>query len=352
MIKVNKMQKTSVNNMVIPANIKKKPSNNSGINSLIELTAADMEKVNSLIISQTISKTDIIPKISRYLITAGGKRLRPMLTIASSILCGRKDNNHILLATSVEFMHTATLLHDDVVDDSSMRRGKISAKMLWGNEASVLVGDYILGQAFKIMVESGSLKALGTLSNAAAIIAQGEVMQLSSVKNISTSEDDYINIIESKTAALFAAATEIGGIINDRPKKECEALRSFGYNLGLAFQLADDALDYNGDAKTLGKEIGDDFNEGKITLPIILSYKKSNSEENKFWNSIMLKEERTRDDFVQAMIILQKHNCINETIEVAEHYASLAIKALDLFPDSEIKKALIESVLFSCNRNH
>jgi len=352
MIKVNKMQNTSINNMITPIDTKKKSSHNDGINSLIELTAADMEKVNDLIINQTISKTDIIPKISRYLITAGGKRLRPMLTIASSLLCGRKNDNHILLATSVEFMHTATLLHDDVVDDSSMRRGKISARMLWGNEASVLVGDYILGQAFKIMVQSESLKALGILSNAAAIIAQGEVMQLSSVKNISTSENDYINIIESKTAALFAAATEVGGIINDRPEKECVALRSFGHNLGLAFQLTDDALDYNGNVDTLGKEIGDDFNEGKITLPIILSYKKSNSDENKFWNNVMLKEKRTNDDFTQAMLILEKHNCINETMKRAKYYANLAIKALEIFPESEIKKSLIESTIFSYNRNH
>jgi len=240
---------------------------------LFALVEEDMACVNQIILDKARSNVDLIPELARHLIDSGGKRLRPMLTIAASKLCGYEGDGHQRLAASVEFMHTATLLHDDVVDESNLRRGKTTARLLWGNEASVLVGDYLLGQSFKMMVDVGSLGALRILSDAAAIIAEGEVMQLITAHNTDTTEDDYLAVIEAKTAALFAAASEVGAAIAERPKSEAAALRSFGRNLGVAFQLVDDALDYSGEQSELGKSVGDDFRDGKITLPVVLSYR-------------------------------------------------------------------------------
>ncbi len=252
-----------------------------GIEKLISLTKKDMGLVNELIIQRTLSDTDMIPKISQHLISSGGKRLRPMLTIASSKLCECRNNNYIPLAAGVEFMHTATLLHDDVVDDSEMRRGKIAARMLWGNEASVLVGDYLLGEAFKMMVEAQSIKALEVLSNAATVIAEGEVMQLVHSNHLTISSDMYFQIIDYKTAKLFSAATEIGAIISESSQETADILRDFGTYLGIAFQLSDDALDYSSTIDNIGKDIGDDFFEGKVTYPVIISYKDSSETEKK-----------------------------------------------------------------------
>src|SRR5437764_9285052 len=239
---------------------------NASIDALVGLVAADMERVNATILSRTGSEVTMIPEVANHLISSGGKRLRPMLTLAMASLTGYSGDGHIKLAASVEFMHTATLLHDDVVDESELRRGKLSARMLRGNEASVLVGDFLLGQAFKMMVEVGSMRALDILSNAAAIIAEGEVMQRCAAKNTATTEDEYLAVIRAKTAELFAAACEVGPVLAARPKDEQSACRSFGMNLGVAFQLVDDALDYGGKSARLGKNIGDDFREGKITL--------------------------------------------------------------------------------------
>jgi octaprenyl-diphosphate synthase len=246
----------------------------TSIDRLIDLVAADMGRVNTTILSRTGSQVTMIPEVANHLISSGGKRLRPILTLAMARLAGYDGAGHIRLAAAVEFMHTATLLHDDVVDESEMRRGKLAARMLWGNEASVLVGDFLLGQAFKMMVEVASLRALEILSSAAAVIAEGEVMQLGAAKNTATTEDDYLAVIRAKTAELFAAACEVGPALASRPKDEQSACRSFGMNLGVAFQLVDDALDYGGKAAKLGKNVGDDFREGKITLPVVLSFRR------------------------------------------------------------------------------
>ncbi len=232
--------------VVALADSEKKTSAARDIEALVRLTADDMGRVNETILSRTGSEVTMIPEVANHLISSGGKRLRPMLTLAGAVLTGYRGDGHVKLASSVEFMHTATLLHDDVVDESDMRRGKPAARMLWGNEASVLVGDFLLGQAFRMMVEVGSLPCLDVLSNAAAVIAEGEVMQLAAAKNIETTEDDYLAVIRAKTAALFAAAAEVGPLLGDRPKAEIAACRSYGLNLGIAFQLVDDVLDYGG----------------------------------------------------------------------------------------------------------
>ena len=325
--------------------------NDIGIKQLISLTKADMEKVNSLIIQKTMSNTEMIPKISQYLISSGGKRLRPMLTIASSRLCNCNNEHHITLAASVEFMHTATLLHDDVVDDSRMRRGKISARMLWGNEASVLVGDYLLGEAFKMMVDARSLEALEVLSNAAAIIAEGEVMQLVYSNQLLLTNEQYFKIIDHKTAKLFSAAAEIGAIISNAPKEYKEQLRGFGQFLGIAFQLTDDALDYSSDNSDIGKNVGDDFYEGKITYPIIVAIERAGTEERTKWEKLMQKKQRDENDFKFARDMLVTSGAIKETFIEAEKYAHKAIKCLDCFHNNDIKKAMIDGAHFSYNRD-
>ena len=322
-----------------------------GIEELISLTKKDMELVNDLIIQRTISNTDMIPKVSQYLISSGGKRLRPMLTIASSKLCECKNNYYIPLAAGVEFMHTATLLHDDVVDDSEMRRGKIAARMLWGNEASVLVGDYLLGEAFKMMVEAQSIKALEVLSNAATVIAEGEVMQLVYSNHLTITPEMYFQIINYKTAKLFSAASEIGAIISDSSADTAEILRDFGSYLGIAFQLSDDALDYTSTIDNIGKEIGDDFFEGKVTYPIIVSYKKSNKEEKKLWERLISNKNKNADDFKSAIELIDKNKGFEKTIAEAEKYGEKALNCLKNFEDSEMKSALIEAVHFSYTRN-
>ena len=251
----------------------------ASITPLMQLVESDMKRVNSLILSKTGSEVEMIPEVAKHLIDSGGKRLRPMITLAAAQMCGYEGDGHITLASSVEFMHTATLLHDDVVDESDMRRGKLAARMLWGNEASVLVGDFLLGQAFRMMVEVGSLQALDVLSHAATVIAEGEVLQLQTSKNLDTTEDEYLEVIRSKTAALFAAAAEVGPIISNASPAIINGLRSYGNNLGLAFQLIDDALDYGGNAGDLGKNTGDDFREGKVTLPVLLAYRRGSDEE-------------------------------------------------------------------------
>src|ERR1700710_1921546 len=256
---------------------------NSSIDQLVALVAPDMERVNSTILSRTGSEVTMIPEVANHLISSGGKRLRPMLTLAMAKLTGYEGDGHIKLAAAVEFMHTATLLHDDVVDESDMRRGRPAARMVWGNEASVLVGDFLLGQAFKMMVEVGNLRALDILSTAATVIAEGEVMQLAAAKNTATSEDEYLAVIRAKTAALFAAACEVAPILAGGDNAAIAAARGYGMNFGIAFQLVDDALDYGGTAAKLGKNVGDDFREGKITLPVVLSFRRVSEAERAFW---------------------------------------------------------------------
>jgi octaprenyl-diphosphate synthase len=323
----------------------------ASIERLVELVTPDMERVNTTILSRTGSQVTMIPEVANHLISSGGKRLRPMLTLAMAGLAGYAGDGHVKLAAAVEFMHTATLLHDDVVDESEMRRGRLAARMLWGNEASVLVGDFLLGQAFKMMVEVGSLRALEILSSAAAVIAEGEVMQLSAAKNTATTEDEYLAVIRAKTAELFAAACEVGPVLGNRPKAEMAACRSFGMNLGVAFQLVDDALDYGGKSAKLGKNVGDDFREGKITLPVVLSFRRGSPSERAFWTRTLEKGKATDGDLEIAIGLMNEHRALEDTIKRARHYGSIATDALALFPDSEMKTALVEAVEFSIGRS-
>jgi len=322
------------------------------IERLSSLVRSDLGKVNELILSRTGSDVTMIPEVANHLISSGGKRLRPMLTLATAVLTGYRGTGHINLAASVEFMHTATLLHDDVVDESELRRGKPSARMVWGNEASVLVGDFLLGQAFRMMVEVGNLRALEILSTAAAVIAEGEVMQLAAAKNLDTTEDAYLAVIRAKTAELFAAACEVGPVIATRPKAEQEAACSFGNNLGIAFQLVDDALDYGGSRAKIGKNVGDDFREGKITLPVILAFRRGSEAERVFWKKCIQAGEIAEGDLDHAIELLKKHRALEDTVERARHYGAIAKDALAIFPQSEGKQALLDVVDFCVSRAH
>jgi octaprenyl-diphosphate synthase len=309
-----------------------------------------MERVNQLILSKAGSDVQMIPEVANHLISSGGKRLRPMLTLASASMFGYEGDNHIRLATSVEFMHTATLLHDDVVDESDLRRGKSTARTIWGNQASVLVGDYLLGQAFRMMVEVGSLDALDVLSTAASVIAEGEVLQLSVAKNMETTEDDYLSVIRAKTAALFAAAAEVGPIVAGTDKAKRNALKSYGMNLGLAFQLVDDVLDYGGKSADLGKNTGDDFREGKITLPVILAYRRGTAEDQLFWKAAIEQGESSDENLERAFGLITRYNGLSDTTARALHYGGIARDALAPLPQSPWKKALMEVIDFCIER--
>lgn len=334
--------------VVVPFESPSQPS----IDRLSGLVAADMGRVNATILSRTGSDVAMIPEVANHLITSGGKRMRPMLTLAMARLAGYSGDGHVKLAAAVEFMHTATLLHDDVVDESDMRRGKLAARLLWGNEASVLVGDFLLGQAFKMMVEVGSLRALEILSSAAAVIAEGEVMQLAAAKNTATTEDEYLSVIRAKTAELFAAACEVGPALSGRSKDEQSACRSFGMNLGIAFQLVDDALDYGGKVAKLGKNVGDDFREGKITLPVVLSFRRGSESERAFWRRALEQGNATDADLEYAIGLMARHRALEDTIQRARHYGAIAKDALALFPDSPMKEALEEAVEFCIARSN
>lgn len=320
------------------------------LNTLLDKTAEDMGRINELILAEAHSSVDMIPKLAKHLIDSGGKRIRPMLTCATSRLCGYEGLDHIPLATSVEFLHTATLLHDDVVDESDMRRGKKAVRILWGNQASVLVGDYLLGQSFKIMVGVGSLEALKILSNASAIIAEGEVMQLAATNNPTISEDDYMAVIGSKTAALFVAAAELGAVVSNRPDQERQALKDFGENLGIVFQLVDDALDYHGEASQLGKDVGDDFRDGKITLPVILAYGQGTDEEKQFWQRTLGEGKIEDADLSHAITLIEKYGTIEETMQRARIFGKKAEDALEIFPNNEWSEALQDVIEFCINR--
>lgn len=322
----------------------------SGVENLVAMTRADMARVNELIFAKCGSDVQMIPEVARHLVDSGGKRLRPMITLAAADLFGYRGDGHIKLAFAVEFMHTATLLHDDVVDESDMRRSRPTARMIWGNQASVLVGDFLLGQAFRVMVETGSLDALDVLSKAATIIAEGEVMQLAAAKKLTTTEDEYMAVVRSKTAALFEAAAEVGPIIAGRGEDDRAALRSYGLNLGLAFQMVDDVLDYGGNAGKLGKNVGDDFREGKITLPVLLAVRRGTDEERAFWKEC-LEEGKTDDSRLQkARDLMRKHNALADTIQRAHHFGAIARDALAPLPRSQTKEALLDVVDFCISR--
>ena len=344
------MQLAEVNivGLVVPL----EDSRDGALKPLLDLVAEDMGGVNRIILDKAVSDVELIPQLAHHLISSGGKRLRPMLTIAAAKLAGYQGSGHVRLAAAVEFMHTATLLHDDVVDDSDFRRGKKAARLLWGNQASVLVGDFLLGQAFRMMVDVGSLPALKILSNASAVIAEGEVMQLACAKNMATTEDEYLAIINAKTAALFSAAAEVGAAIAGRPAEEQAALKSYGKTLGIAFQLVDDALDYAGDSARLGKSVGDDFREGKITLPVILSYRRGADDERMFWKRTLADGEVAGGDLEHAIALMKKHKAIEATLERARTYGSMARDALGLFRDCPARKALLDAVTFCIARAH
>ncbi len=336
--------------IVVPLGAAREPSEQ--LKLLLEIVGDEMGAVNRIILDKAISDVEMIPELAHHLIDSGGKRLRPMLTIAAAKLFGYAGDAHVRLAAAVEFMHTATLLHDDVVDDSDFRRGKKAARKIWGNQASVLVGDFLLGQAFRMMVDVGSLPALKILSNAAAVIAEGEVMQLAAAKNTSTTEDAYLAIIEAKTAALFSAATEVGAAIALRPAEEQAALKSYGKTLGIAFQLVDDALDYAGDAGRLGKSVGDDFREGKITLPVILAFRRGSDDERAFWKRTIVDGDIREGDLEHAVQLMRRHKAIEATLERARTYGSIARDAIGIFRDSKAKQALLDVVDFSVSRAH
>lgn len=322
----------------------------AGLDGLLQLCGGDLERVNHAIVERMHSPVELIPQLAGHLVEAGGKRLRPLLTLAAAKLCNYRGDKQILLAACVEFIHTATLLHDDVVDGSDLRRGKPSANAVWGNKAPVLVGDFMFTRAFELMVEVGSLEVLRILSEASSVIAEGEVLQLQTANNMATSETAYLEVIEAKTAKLFAAACQIGGVIAERPAAECEALESYGSNIGIAFQLVDDVLDYSARQATLGKAVGDDFREGKITLPVILAFRRGDPEEREFWRRTMERLEQQDGDLERALELMQKHKALADTLDRARHYGKMARDALALFPDSPVQRAFLDVVDFSIER--
>lgn len=328
----------------------RRPADGGALDRLTALVAEDMAAVNHLIIQRMESQVALIPHLAGHIIAAGGKRLRPILTLASARLCGYQGTRQRKLAACVEFIHTATLLHDDVVDASDLRRGGPSANALFGNQASVLVGDFLFSRAFQLMVEDGSIDVLRILSTASAVIAEGEVLQLSTTNDSATSEQAYLEVVRAKTAELFAAACRIGAVVAGRPAAEEEALRTFGLNLGIAFQIVDDVLDYSAEQERLGKTVGDDFREGKLTLPVILAIHRGSEAERAFWHRALDEHDQRDGDLAHAQDILRRHNALRDSVERARHYGAIARDALGLFPDSPVKRALLDIVGFTVDR--
>jgi len=320
------------------------------LDPMMALVAHDMNLVNATILERMQSDIPLIPELAGHLIAGGGKRMRPMLTLASAQLIGYTGSRHHRLATAVEFIHTATLLHDDVVDGSDLRRGKRTANIIWGNPASVLVGDFLFSRSFELMVEDGSLKVLKILSNASAVIAEGEVNQLTAARRIDVSEERYLDIIGAKTAALFAAACRIAAVVAERSENEESALDAYGRNLGIAFQLVDDAIDYVSDAGTMGKDAGDDFREGKMTLPVILAYARGDAAARDFWVDAVLGRRASDADFAEAIDRVRATRAVDDTLARARHYGQRAIDALGIFPASQAKDAMIQAVEFAVAR--
>ncbi len=310
---------------------------------LQSLLSDDMTAVNALIRTRMASEhAPRIPEVTAHLVEAGGKRLRPLLTLATANICGYQGTHHQLLAATVEFIHTATLLHDDVVDESDLRRGKPTANLLWDNKSSVLVGDYLFSRSFQLMVETGNMQALAILANASAVIAEGEVLQLSAAQDLSTTAEIYLQVVRGKTAALFAAACEVGGVISEAPAPQLEAFHTYGDALGIAFQIVDDILDFGGASSQLGKNVGDDFRERKLTLPLILTIAKADAEERDFWNRTIEKGKQTEADLPHAMALIEKHGTLEQTRDHARKWVKIAQEALAPLPESELKTVLID----------
>lgn len=322
----------------------------NGLEQLLALVGKDLQEVNRLIVERMHSPVILIPQLAGHIVASGGKRLRPLLTLAAARLCGYRGSRHLGLAACVEFIHTATLLHDDVVDESGLRRGKSTANAIWGNKASVLVGDFLFSRAFQLMVADGSLEVLRILSNASAVIAEGEVQQLMTANDTETSVEAYLEVIAAKTAVLFAAACEVGAVVAERPPEEQQALESYGRALGMAFQLVDDILDYAAEESALGKAVGDDFRDGKLTLPVLLAIARGDESERRFWRRCLEDMQQGRDDLAEALRLLNRHDTLNAAREVATGYRDQALAALQVFPPSETRTALAEVARFTVDR--
>ena len=320
------------------------------LEKLTGLTATDMAGVNEVILQQMQSPVILIPQVAGHIVESGGKRLRPMLTLSAARLCGYAGKRHVGLAACVEFIHTATLLHDDVVDESDLRRGAATANSVWDNKSSVLVGDFLFSRAFELMVADGSIEVLRILSHASSVIAEGEVHQLVTQNDTDTVEDDYLDVIRAKTAQLFAAAAEIGAVVAERPQRERAALEAFGHNIGMAFQIVDDVLDYSARQATLGKTVGDDFREGKITLPVILGFLAADAHERAFWRRTLEDLEQKKGDFRRAALLLEKSGALRATVERARRYGAMALDYLAVFEGGPEKEALAEAAEFAVNR--
>lgn len=320
------------------------------VDRLLAATADDMARVNALILDRAQSHVDMVPELARYLIESGGKRLRPMLTVAAAQLFGKGRGHAVNFAAAVEFMHNATLLHDDVVDESDMRRGKPAARMVWGNKASILVGDFLLGQAFMMMVETGNIDALGVLSAASAVMAEGEVFQLAKTGDLDTTESDYAEVIRAKTAVLFQAACEVGAMSGGADAEGRAALALYGLELGNAFQLVDDALDYGGQSGTLGKNVGDDLREGKMTLPVILALKDGTDAERGIIGNALGNVDASDFEVQQVVSIFNRHDTLKRTLDKAHAHANAAIAALSGLPESAMRTILEGVVEHSVGR--
>ena len=326
------------------------PDTAPSLATLKAVVADDLVRTNTLITEQVSSEIPLLHALANHIIAAGGKRVRPSLVLASAALCGYEGKRHITLAASVEFIHTATLLHDDVVDRSELRRGEATANALWGNEASVLVGDFLLSRAFQLMVSDGSLDVLKLLSDAAAVISAGEVKQLAISHDMNVKKEDYLDVVHAKTATLFAAACEIGAIVSNQDAYR-EPLHAFGRDLGMAFQLVDDALDYSSNNETLGKSIGDDFRDGKVTLPVMLAYQRGNEEERRFWGECLEKEGDISDaNLAQAQTYIQSHDAVNGALQEAYAYADAARTHMQKLPQNAAADALLETLEFCVER--
>jgi octaprenyl-diphosphate synthase len=325
----------------------RKPS----LDPLSQLLGSELDSVNQLIVERMQSPVALIPQLAGHIVASGGKRLRPMLTLGCARLCGYSGSRHIGLAAAVEFIHTATLLHDDVVDASNLRRGRDTANAVWGNKPPILVGDFLFSRSFELMVADGSLRILEILSRASSVIAEGEVLQLMTQNDLETTEASYLEVIQAKTAELFAAASRIGAVLAERPHDEEEALDRFGRNLGIAFQLVDDMLDFSARQAELGKSIGDDFRDGKVTLPILIAFARGNQDERTFWHRALEDMDQRPGDLEHAIALVECHGALAETLSRARVYAAAAIDSLSIFGDGIARRALIEAASFATERS-
>jgi octaprenyl-diphosphate synthase len=338
--------------------IKFKTTNNDFDYYVHELTALcerDLSSINAVIIDKLDSNVPLIQQIASYLINSGGKRLRPLFTSCSYQMCKDKNNHnqrHIGLAAAVEFIHAATLMHDDVVDESKKRRGQLTANEIWGNKMSVLVGDFLFSRAFQLMAKDGSQEILKLLSDTSVTIAEGEVLELTNDKDLTINEDIYLEVIQEKTASLFSSACQVGAMTTKAAHEKIKALKTFGVNFGMSFQLIDDVIDYSSSFYQLGKNVGDDFKQGKVTLPIILAYLRSDTKEKQYWKRAMQDLDQQENDFEKALKIINKYNCIEDTIKRANHFANIAKDSLGIFDDTKFKKILINLTDSSLARFH